>query len=42
MNIKKLQLKICKKYQSEFEQLQPDEMIPIILSVDNTVFLLKI
>ncbi|MDO5105629.1 hypothetical protein [Capnocytophaga sp.] len=31
MNIKKLQLKICKKYQSEFEQLQSDEMVAVAL-----------
>lgn len=32
MNIKESQLKICAKYQSEFEQLKPNEMVAIALN----------
>ncbi|MDO4228899.1 MAG: hypothetical protein Q4C98_03730 [Capnocytophaga sp.] len=31
MNIKQAQLDICSKYNSEFEQLMPDEMVAIAL-----------
>lgn len=31
MNIKELQIQVCKKYQSGFEQLKPDEIVAVAL-----------